>query len=61
MKKTQQLHRSESSLAILSFFLVIHLPIVAVAQQAGNQDPTENSGGVIQPYGRNAATNLDSV
>ena len=61
MKKTQQLLRSESSLAILGFFLVIHLPIVAVAQQAEDQDPTENTGGVIQRYGRNAAINLDSI
>ena len=61
MKKTQQLLRSESSLAILGFFLVIHLPIVAVAQQAEDQDPAENSGGVIQRYGRNAAINLDSI
>ena len=61
MKKTQQLLRSESSLAILGFFLVIHLPIVAVAQQAEDQDPVENSGGVIQRYGRNAAINLDSI
>ena len=61
MKKTQQLLHSESSLAILGFFLVIHLPIVAVAQQAEDQDPAENSGGVIQRYGRNAAINLDSI
>ena len=45
----------------LGFFLVSHLPVTALAQQQETQDPTENSGGVIQRYGRNAAINLDSV
>ena len=47
--------------ALVSFFLVPQLHVGVFAQQGGAQNPTENSGGVIQRYGRNAANNLGSI
>ena len=61
MKKGRKLLYLATLKGLLGFLLLSHLPLIALAQQPETQDPTENSGGVIQPYGRNAATNLDSV
>ena len=47
--------------AFISFLLISQFHIGTLAQQDEDQDPTENSGGVIQRYGRNAANNLGSI
>ena len=45
----------------LFFFLVAKIHIGANAQQDDNAEPNENSGGIIERYGRNVANSLDSI
>jgi len=47
--------------ALASCFLISQLQVEAFAQQDGDDQQAENSGGVIERYGRNAANNLGSV
>ena len=46
---------------LVSAFLVSQLHLQVSAQQDGAQNSNENSGGVIQRYGRNVANNLGSI
>lgn len=45
----------------LFFFLVVKIHTGAHAQQDDNAEPNENSGGIIERYGRNVANSLDSI
>lgn len=45
----------------LFFFLVVKIYTGAHAQQDDNAEPNENSGGIIERYGRNVANSLDSI
>ena len=45
----------------LFFFLVVKIHTGVNAQQDDNAEPNENSGGIIERYGRNVATSLDSI
>lgn len=45
----------------LFFFLVVKIHTGANAQQDDNAEPNENSGGIIERYGRNVANSLDSI
>lgn len=45
----------------LFFFLVVKIHIGVNAQQDDNAEPNENSGGIIERYGRNVANSLDSI
>ena len=47
--------------ALACCFLISQLQVEAFAQQDGDDQQAENSGGVIERYGRNAANNLGSV
>jgi alcohol dehydrogenase (cytochrome c) len=47
--------------ALASCFLISQLQFETFAQQDGDDQQAENSGGVIERYGRNAANNLRSV
>lgn len=45
----------------LFFFLVVKIHTGVNAQQDDNAEPNENSGGIIERYGRNVANSLDSI
>ena len=45
----------------LFFFLVVKIHTGAHAQQDDTAEPNENSGGIIERYGRNVANSLDSI
>lgn len=47
--------------ALACCFLISQLQVEAFAQQDGDDQQAENSGGVIERYGRNAANHLGSV
>ena len=61
MKKEPRLRALAFVKVSIGLLLVFHFHPEALAQQAGTQDPTEESGGIIQRYGRNAANNLESI
>lgn len=46
---------------LVGFFLIAQFHAGALAQQDDNAQPDENSGGVLQRYGTNAASSLESV